>query len=91
AFWAAWLPALYAGIMWRGATTAAAAWSMVVGAVIALLLGLGRVYEVTPQWLPPSVFALLGSAVVLVVVSLLTQSSEQEIEVYESMRRPDDT
>jgi sodium/pantothenate symporter len=91
AFWAAWLPALYAGVMWRGATTAAAAWSMIVGGVIALLVGIGRVYEVTPQWLPPSVCALLGAAVILVVVSMVTRSSEQELAVYERMREPEDS
>jgi Na+/proline symporter len=90
AFWAAWLPALYAGIMWRRATTAAAAWSMLGGGIIALVLGVGRVLEITPLWLPPSVVALLGAAVILIVVSLNTRTSEQEIEVYESMRRPEE-
>ena len=89
-FWAAWLPALYAGIMWRRATTAAAAWSMLGGGIIALALGVGRVLGITPMWLPPSVVALLGAAVILIVVSLNTRTSEQEIEVYERMRRPEE-
>lgn len=91
AFWAAWLPALYAGVMWRGATTAAALWSMIGGSIIALVLGLGRIFEVTPEWMPPSLFALLGASVILIVVSMSTQSSEQEIEVFESMREPEST
>ncbi|MBA2692756.1 MAG: hypothetical protein H0U65_09720 [Rubrobacter sp.] len=91
AFWAAWLPALYAGIMWRRTTTAAALWSMTWGSVIALLLGLGRVFEITPEWLPPSVFAFLGATAILVFLSLTGRASEREIEVFESMREPDDT
>jgi Na+/proline symporter len=90
-FWASWLPALYAGIMWRRATTAAAAWSMVGGGIIALIVGVGRVLEITPEWLPPSVVALSGAAVILVVVSLNTRTSEQETEVYERMRRPEES
>ena len=89
AFWAAWLPALYAGIMWRGATTAAALWSMIGGSIIALVLGLGRIFGVTPEWLPPSLFALLGATAILVVVSMSTRTSEREVEVFESMREPE--
>ncbi len=64
---------------------------MTWGSVIALLLGLGRVFEITPEWLPPSVFAFLGATAILVFLSLTGRASEREIEVFESMREPDDT
>lgn len=91
AFWAAWLPALYAGVMWRRATTAAALWSMTGGSAVALVLGLGRVFEITPSWMPPSVFAFVCATAILVILSLRGRASEREIEVFEAMREPEDT
>ncbi|MGF1472977.1 MAG: sodium:solute symporter family protein [Rubrobacteraceae bacterium] len=91
AFWAAWLPALYAGVMWRNATTAGALWSMIGGSVVALLLGLGRIFEITPEWMPPSLFALLAASAVLISVSMSTQTSEREVAVFEAMREPEST
>lgn len=88
ALWAAWLPALVAGVAWRRATTAGAFWSMTVGLILTLALGFGRQFGFSPGWLPPNLVGLVVAAVLVVVISLATRPTDQELEVYEEMRQP---
>ena len=88
ATWAAWLPALVAGIAWRRATTAAAFWSMTVGLIVTLALGFGRQFGLSPSWLPPNAVGLIVASVLIVAISLVTEPTDQELEVYDEMRQP---
>ena len=88
AAWAVWLPALVGGIAWRRTTTSAAFWSMTLGLIITLAVGFGRQFEYIPGWIPPNVVGLVVSSVILVAVSLATQTSEEGLETYREMREP---
>lgn len=85
AAWAAWTPALVAGVMWRRATTRGALWSMSVGLVCALGVGFGRQLGYTPQWLAPNTVGLLIAGGVMVVASLLTQPSQKGLDTFRGM------
>lgn len=85
AAWAAWAPALIAGVMWRRATTAGAVWSMSFGLVCALAVGFGRQLGYTPQWLAPNTVGLLVAGVLMVVVSLMTQPSQDGLVTFRKM------
>lgn len=88
AAWAAWLPVLIAGVVWRRTTTTAAFWSMTVALVLTLIVGFGREFGYSPAWLPPNLVALVSSTILVIVVSLCTRPSEEETRVFEEMRQP---
>lgn len=79
---AAWLPSLYLGVLWKGATTKGALWSMGIGLPLIIALGLGKKFGVVPSWLPPNFFGLIVSTFIMVGVSLVTQNAEDEEIVY---------
>lgn len=87
AAWAAWAPALVAGVMWRRATTTGAVWSMSIGLVLALGVGFGRQFEITPQWLAPNAVGLVVATVIMVTVSLRTQPSEAGLAAFNKMTK----
>lgn len=79
---AAWLPSLYLGVMWKGATTKGALWSMGIGLPLIIALGLGKKAGIVPSWLPPNFFGLIVSTVIMVGVSLVTQNEANEEIIY---------
>lgn len=78
---AAWLPALILGVLWKGATTQGALWSMLVSLALTLGLGLARATGLTPQWLAPNVIGLIVAIIIMVFVSKATQSSNSSKNV----------
>lgn len=91
AAWAAWAPALVAGVMWKRATNAGAVWSMSIGLVVAMAVGFGREAGITPQWLAPNTVGLVVAGILMVVVSLMTQPSKEGLATFAKMAKPDTT
>lgn len=88
AAWAAWFPALLLGIFWKKASAKAAAWSMALGFISAMIFVFGRTNGFTPAWLPPNLVGVVVSAVVFVVVASITQPTAEELAVFSAMRQP---
>lgn len=84
AAWAAWCPAIVLGVTWRRATKDGAFWFMTIGLISALFFGLGRMFNYTPQRLPPNLVGLVVSTIIFVAVSLLTEPSDEEIGFFDS-------
>jgi len=87
AAWAAWCPAIVLGVTWKRATKEGAFWSMTIGLIAAMIVGLGRTFHFTPKWLAPNVVGLVISAIILVVVSLLTEPTDEEIQFFEEIHK----
>lgn len=77
---AAWLPSLILGVLWKGATTKGSFWSMLVALMATLSLGLTRMFEITPDWLAPNVVGLITATVIMIVVSKADKQSSTLIE-----------
>ncbi len=88
AAWAAWFPSLIFGVLWKKATAKAAAWSMSLGFICAMIFVFGRTNGFTPSWLPPNAVGLLVSFIVYIIVAKTSEPTKDELEVYSAMRKP---
>lgn len=86
AAFAAWLPALLLGILWRNATAHGAFWSMSIALLVAIIVGLGRTTGFTPSWLAPNLVTLIVAILTMVIVSKMTKTTNTEKIVFDSMR-----
>lgn len=85
AAFAAWLPSLYLGVLWKGATSKGAFWSMAISLPLIILISLGRKTGVLPAWIPTNIVALIVSTTIMVGISLMTQTTEAEEGVFASI------
>lgn len=86
--WAGWFPALLFGVYWKKANTKAAAWSMALGFIAAMIFVFTRTMGVLPAWIPPNIVGLVTATVVYLVVTSNNKASPEEIAIYENMRKP---
>ena len=59
---------------WKKSTTAAAAWSMIIGLVVYILFGVPPIAHLLPVELPATACAFFTSVILFVIISLLTNS-----------------
>ncbi len=86
ACFSAWLPSLILGVLWKGATTKGAFYSMAISLPLIVALGIARKTGLVPGWLAPNVIGLVVSTGILVIVSKLTQASYDQELIFESIR-----
>jgi Na+/proline symporter len=82
AAFAAWLPSLYLGVLWKKATAQGAFWSMAISLPLIILISIGRQTGFFPAWLPANLVALCVSTLIMIVVSLTSQTTEEEDRVF---------
>lgn len=85
AAFAAWLPALYLGVLWRRATTPGAVWSMFIALPLIIFVAIGRQKGWVPAWMPTNVVGLIAAFAVMVIVSLVTGEDEGN-RIYDLVR-----
>lgn len=85
AAYGAWLPALYLGVLWKGATRSGAFWSMVIAFPSIVAVSLGRQTGFLPHWLPANVVGIIISVTIMVVVSRMTKPTEQEQRAFSTI------
>ena len=86
-FWAAWLPPLLGGLLFKRTTESGAFWGMLSGVALALIIGLMQITKVKPAWIPaPIIVSIVTSILVTWLVSLATSPKAGEAEFFAQSR-----
>lgn len=87
ACFSSWLPSLIMGVLWRDATTQGAFWSMAISLPIIIILAVGRNMGIFPLWVVPNIIGLITSTIIMYVVSKFTETTPEQRELFDSIRR----